>query len=66
MKRYRYIFHFVSGNSCAVNLSTRLDMSKVTSQPWFFIDEQEVTENVGLTINVNNIEFIETQIIDKK
>lgn len=66
MKRYRYIFHFGSGNSCAVNLSTRLDMSKVTSQPWLFIDEQEVVENVGLTINVNNIEFIEVQIIDKK
>ena len=66
MKKYKYIFHFVSGNTCVVNLSTRLDMYKVTSQPWFFINEQEVTENVGLTINVNNIEFIEMQIIDKK
>lgn len=66
MKMYKYIFHFGSGNTCTVNSSTQLNLPTVTTQPWGFVTEREVSNLGGVAININNVEFIEMQIIDKK
>jgi hypothetical protein len=38
----------------------------VTSQPWGFVNEREVSNLDGVAININNVEFIEMRIIDEK
>ena len=66
MKRYKYIFHFGSGNTFTVNSSTLLNLPTVTSLPWGFVNEREVSNLGGVAININNVEFIEMRIIDEK
>lgn len=69
MKKYRYIFHFVSGQSQVMKTSTPIDLAALTSQRWFFINDGDTPSfcnNGGEALNVNNIEFIEVFIIDEK
>ena len=69
MKRYKYIFHFVSGQSYVLTAPESLDLVALTSRPWFFINEgtnPSYCNNGGVTFNVDNIEFIEVLVLDEK
>lgn len=69
MKKYRYIIHFISGQSYVLTASKSLDLMALASRPWFFVNEGDspsYCNNGGVTFNVNNIEFIEVVVLDEK
>lgn len=66
---YKYIFHLVSGQSYVVTASKPIDLTALTSRPWFFINEGSTSlfcNDGGVALNTDRIVFIEVHIIDKK
>ena len=69
MKKYKYIFHFVSGQSYVLTTPKSIDLVTLTSRPWFFINngnDPSYCNNGGVTFNVDNIEFIEVIVFDEE
>lgn len=69
MKKYRYIFHFGSGQIHVMNTLKQIDLTKHISQPWIFIYDSDIPNfcnNGGAVIHVDDIEFIEVVVIDEK
>ena len=69
MKKYRYTFHLISGHGHVVTSLRQIDMPVITTRAWVFFNDQDSSSfcnEGGVAINVNNIEFIEVEIIDEK
>lgn len=66
---YKYIFHFVSGQSYVLPTPKPIDLAALTSRPWSFLNEGNDSlfcNDGGLALNTDSIEFIEVHTIDKK
>ena len=66
---YKYIFHFVSGQSYVLPTPKPIDLAELTSRPWFFLNEGSASlfcNDGGVALNTDRIELIEVHTIDKK